>query len=200
MRLRFSNNRIALLNKVYKVITSHLTLYLDKTKTMGCGASSQSKACADNEFVSAKASFPSEEVSGEDVKIGMGTADKQFDTIKSFNWTFGGTGSVKIGKVQDVTLNKTPKIQLEIEVWSNFSQTSTDVLKRSEITLCHLFQECTGVFKCDNLANGNVSIKKANIVYMHDTCESKVKIDQCNCLIILKDGNSTEYTVGKVKR
>ena len=83
---------------------------------MGCGASSQSKACADNEFAAAKASFPSEEVAGEDVKIGMGTADKQFDIIKSFNWTFGGTGSVKIGKVQDVTLNKTPKIQLEIEV------------------------------------------------------------------------------------
>ena len=49
---------------------------------------------ADQEFEAAKASFPSEEVSGEDEKLGMGTADKEFDTIKSFTWTFGGTGSV----------------------------------------------------------------------------------------------------------
>ena len=68
---------------------------------------------------------------------------------------------MKIGRVRDVTLNKTPKIQLEVE-------------------------ECTGVFRCDNLANGSVSIKKANILYMHDTCESKVNIGECNCLIILK--------------
>ena len=113
------------------------------------------------------------EVSGEDAKLGMGTAEKEFQTIKSFTWTFGGTGSVKIQKVQDVTLNKTPKINLEIE-------------------------ECTGVFKCDNLATGSVSIKKANILYMHDTCKSKVQVDECNCLIILKDGSATEYTVGKV--
>ena len=140
---------------------------------MGCGASSLSRDCAEQEFEAAKANFPSEEVSGEDVKIGMGTTEKEFDTIKSFNWTFGGTGTVKIGKVQNVTLNKTPKIQLDID-------------------------ECSGVFKCDNLANGSVNIKKANILYMHDTCESKIKIDECNCLIILKDGNSTEYTVAKV--
>ena len=113
------------------------------------------------------------EVSGEDAKLGMGTAEKEFQTIKSFTWTFGGTGSVKIQKVQDVTLNKTPKINLDIE-------------------------ECTGVFKCDNLATGSVSIKKANILYMHDTCKSKVQVDECNCLIILKDGSATEYTVGKV--
>ena len=129
---------------------------------------------ADQEFEAAKASFPSEEVNGEDEKLGMGTADKEFDTIRSFSWTFGGTGSVKIKKVQDVTLNKTPKINLEIE-------------------------EVTGVFKCDNLANGNVTINKANILYMHDTCKSKVKVDDCNCLIILKDGSATEYTVGKVR-
>ena len=128
---------------------------------------------ADQEFEAAKASFPSEEVSGEDEKLGMGTADKEFDTIKSFTWTFGGTGSVKIKKVQDVTLNKTPKINLDIE-------------------------EVTGVFRCDNLATGNVTINKANILYMHDTCKSKVKVDVCNCLIILKDGSATEYTVGKV--
>jgi len=139
---------------------------------MGCGFSSQSREVADQEFEAAKASFPSEEVSGEDEKLGMGTADKEFDTIKSFTWTFGGTGSVKIKKVQDVTLNKTPKINLDIE-------------------------EVTGVFRCDNLATGNVTIKKANILYMHDTCKSKVKVDVCNCLIILKDGSATEYTVGK---
>lgn len=128
---------------------------------------------ADQEFEAAKANFPSEEVSGEEEKLGMGTADKEFDTIKSFTWTFGGTGSVKINKVQDVTLNKTPKINLDIE-------------------------EVTGVLRCDNLATGNVTIKKANILYMHDTCKSKVKVDECNCLIILKDGSATEYTVGKV--
>ena len=139
---------------------------------MGCGASSNSRSVAEQEFEAAVAKFPSSEVDGEEEKLGMGTSEKEFDTIKSFNWTFGGTGSVKIGRVQNVTLNKTPKIQLDIE-------------------------ECTGVFKCDNLANGNVSIKKANIVYMHDTCESKVNIGECNCLIILKDGNNTEYTVGK---
>ena len=139
---------------------------------MGCGASSNSRTCADQEFEAAVAKFPATEVQGEDVKLGMGSAEKEFDTIKSFTWTLGGTGSVKIGQVQNVTLNKCPKIQLDIG-------------------------ECTGVFKCDNLPNGNVSIKKANILYMHDTCETNVKIDECNCLIILKDGNSTEYTVGK---
>jgi len=139
---------------------------------MGCGASSQSKACANEQFDAAVARFPADPVEGPQEKLGMGRADnKQFDSINSFTWTLGGTGEVKIGKVQNVTLNKTPKIQLEID-------------------------ECTGVFKCDNLANGNVSIKKANILYMHDTCESKVKVDECNCLIILKDGNSTEYTIG----
>ena len=70
---------------------------------------------ADQEFEAAKANFPSEEVSGAEEKLGMGTADKEFDTIKSFTWTFGGTGSVKINKVQDVSLNKTPKINLDIE-------------------------------------------------------------------------------------
>jgi len=138
---------------------------------MGCGASSASKACAGQEFDAAVAKFPAAEVEGEEEKLGMGRAEKQFDTIKSFTWTLGGTGEVKIGKVQNVTLNKTPKIQLDID-------------------------ECTGVLKCDNLANGSITIKKANILYMHDTCESKVKVDECNCLIILKDGNSTEYTVG----
>ena len=139
---------------------------------MGCGASSQSKACAKEQFEAAVAKFPADPVEGSEEKLGMGKVEKQFENnLKSFTWTLGGTGEVKIGKVQNVTLNKTPKIQLEIE-------------------------ECTGVFKCDNLANGNVSIKKANILYMHDTCESKVKVDECNCLIILKDGNSTEYTVG----
>ena len=138
---------------------------------MGCGASSQSKACANGQFDAAVSKFPADPVEGPQEKLGMGRAEKQFDNLNSFTWTLGGTGEVKIGKVQNVTLNKTPKIQLEIE-------------------------ECTGVFKCDNLANGNVSIRKANILYMHDTCESKVKVDECNCLIILKDGNSTEYTVG----
>ena len=138
---------------------------------MGCGASSQSKACANGQFEAAVARFPADPVEGPQEKLGMGKAEKQFENLNSFTWTLGGTGEVKIGKVQNVTLNKTPKIQLEID-------------------------ECTGVFKCDNLANGNILIKKANILYMHDTCESKVKVDECNCLIILKDGNSTEYTVG----
>ena len=138
---------------------------------MGCGASSQSKACANEQFNAAVAKFPADPVEGPEEKLGMGKAEKQFDNLKSFTWTLGGTGEVKIGRVENVTLNKTPKIQLEID-------------------------ECTGVFKCDNLANGNVTIKKANVLYMHDTCESKVKVDECNCLIILKDGNSTEYTVG----
>ena len=138
---------------------------------MGCGASSQSKACANEQFNAAVAKFPADHVEGPEEKLGMGKAEKQFDNLKSFTWTLGGTGEVKIGRVENVTLNKTPKIQLEID-------------------------ECTGVFKCDNLANGNVTIKKANVLYMHDTCESKVKVDECNCLIILKDGNSTEYTVG----
>ena len=138
---------------------------------MGCGASSQSKACANEQFNAAVAKFPADPVEGAEEKLGMGKAEKQFDNLKSFTWTLGGTGEVKIGRVENVTLNKTPKIQLEID-------------------------ECTGVFKCDNLANGNVTIKKANVLYMHDTCESKVKVDACNCLIILKDGNSTEYTVG----
>ena len=128
---------------------------------MGCGASSASKACADQELETAVAKFPASEVEGSEEKLGMGQAEKEFDTIKSFNWTFGGTGSVKIGRVQDVTLNKTPKIQLEIE-------------------------ECTGIFKCDNLANGNVTIKKANIFYMHETCQSTVKVHVCNCLIIIR--------------
>ena len=38
--------------------------------------------------------------------------------------------------------------------------------------------------------------RKANILMMHDTCKSKVKVEECNCLIMLKDGSSTEYTVG----
>ena len=139
---------------------------------MGCGASSDSSACADQELEAAIARFPATEVEGAEERLGMGQAEKEFDTIKSFTWTFGGTGSVKIGEVQDVTLDKTPKIQLDIG-------------------------ECTGLLRSDNLAKGNVVIKKGNIVYMHDTCESTVEVDECNCLIILKGGSNTEYTVGQ---
>jgi len=138
---------------------------------MGCFGSKAAKACAEAELAAAQARFPATEVDGPSEKLGMGRAEKQFDNISSFTWTLGGTGEVKIGKVQNITLNKTPKIQLEVG-------------------------ECTGLFRCDNLANGNVHVKKANIMYMHDTCESKVTVDECNLLIILKDGNSTEYTVG----
>ena len=38
--------------------------------------------------------------------------------------------------------------------------------------------------------------RKPNILMMHDTCKSKVKVEECNCLIMLKDGSSTEYSVG----
>ena len=139
---------------------------------MGCGASSDSSVCAEQELEAAIAKFPATEVEGAEEKLGMGQADKEFDTIKSFTWTFGGTGSVKIGQVQDVTLDKTPKIQLDIG-------------------------ECTGVLRSDNLAKANLVLKKGNIVYMHDTCESTVEVDECNCLIILKGGSNTVYTIGQ---
>merc|ERR1712013_360625 len=86
-------------------------------------------------------SFPPTEVEGAEERLGMGQADKEFDTIKSFTWTFGGTGSVKIGQVQDVTLDKTPKIQLDIG-------------------------ECTGVLRSDNLAKGNVVVNKGSGVQL----------------------------------
>ena len=76
---------------------------------MGCGASSQSKACANEQFDAAVARFPADPVEGPQEKLGMGKAEKQFDNLNSFTWTLGGTGEVKIGKVQNVTLNKTPK-------------------------------------------------------------------------------------------
>ena len=41
---------------------------------------------------------------------GMGRAEAEFGEISSFSWTLGGTGTVKIAKVQNVTLNKTPKV------------------------------------------------------------------------------------------
>merc|ERR1719291_105734 len=96
--------------------------------------SSASKA-AGQVLEDAVARFPAEEVEGAEEKLGMGAVDKTFDTIKSFTWTFGGTGQVKIGKVQNVTLNKTPKIQLEIG-------------------------EVTGLLKCDNLAAGEITISQ----------------------------------------
>ena len=40
----------------------------------------------------------------------MGRAEAEFGEISSFSWTLGGTGTVKITKVQNVTLNKTPKV------------------------------------------------------------------------------------------
>ena len=43
----------------------------------------------------AVARFPAEEVEGAEEKLGMGAVDKTFDTIKSFTWTFGGTGQVR---------------------------------------------------------------------------------------------------------
>jgi len=127
---------------------------------------------AGQQLEAAQARFPAEEVSGAVERAGMGETKKSFDTIKSFAWTLGGTGEVKICRVQDVSLNKSPAAHLEVE-------------------------ECTGLLKSDNLAKGDVHVKKANIVYSHDTCTSKVKIDECNCLIILKGGVRTEYTVGK---
>ena len=58
-------------------------------------------------------------------------------------------GEVKINRVQDVSLNKSPAAHLEVG-------------------------ECTGLLKSDNLAKGHIQVKKANIVYSHDTCDSKV--------------------------
>ena len=52
---------------------------------MGCGASSASKACADQELETAVAKFPAGKVEGSEEKLGMGQAEKEFDTIKSFN-------------------------------------------------------------------------------------------------------------------
>ena len=56
--------------------------------------------------------------------------------------------------------------------------------------------EVTGVLRCDNLAEGEVTVRKANILMMHDTCESRVRVEECNLLIILQGGNSSEFTVG----
>ena len=50
---------------------------------MGCGSSSQSRLCADQELEAALAQFPAEEVEGADEKLGMGPpADKQFSNIR----------------------------------------------------------------------------------------------------------------------
>ena len=50
---------------------------------MGCGSSSQSRLCADQELEAAVARFPAEEVEGGDEKLGMGPpADKQFSNIR----------------------------------------------------------------------------------------------------------------------
>ena len=56
--------------------------------------SSASKA-AGQVLEDAVARFPAEEVEGAEEKLGMGAVDKTFDTIKSFTWTFGGTGQVR---------------------------------------------------------------------------------------------------------
>ena len=50
---------------------------------MGCGSSSQSRLCADQELEAALAQFPAEDVEGADEKLGMGPpADKQFSNIR----------------------------------------------------------------------------------------------------------------------
>ena len=51
-------------------------------RAMGCGSSSNSRSCADQELEAAVARFPASEVEGEDQKLGMGTADKQFENIR----------------------------------------------------------------------------------------------------------------------
>ena len=75
-------------------------------------------------------------------------------------------GEVKIGRVQDVSLNKSPAAHLEVE-------------------------ECTGLLKSDNLAKGDVHVKKANIVYSHDTCTSKVGVQDC---LVGRDGEVPQMT------
>ena len=119
---------------------------------------------------------------------GMGRAEAEFGEISSFSWTLGGTGTVKITKVQNVTLNKTPKVSRLLD------SSSLRYIALPQIQL--EIDEVTGVLRCDNLAEGEVTVRKANILMMHDTCKSKVKVEECNCLIMLKDGSSTEYTVG----
>ena len=64
-------------------------------------------------------------------------------------------GEVKIGRVQNVSLNKSPKARLEVA-------------------------ECTGLLRSDNLASGSIDVKKANVVYSHDTCTSKVRTIEGN--------------------
>ena len=50
---------------------------------MGCGSSSASRVCADQELEAALANFPAQEVEGTEEKLGMGPpADKQFSNIR----------------------------------------------------------------------------------------------------------------------
>ena len=50
---------------------------------MGCGSSSQSRLCADQELEAALARFPPQEVEGAEEKLGMGQpADTQFSNIR----------------------------------------------------------------------------------------------------------------------
>ena len=118
----------------------------------------------------------------------MGRAEAEFGEISSFSWTLGGTGTVKITKVQNVTLNKTPKVGRLL------GPSSLRHIALPQIQL--EIDEVTGVLRCDNLAEGEVTVRKANILMMHDTCESRVRVEECNLLIILQGGNSSEFTVG----
>jgi len=88
---------------------------------MGCFGSKAAKACAEAELAAAQARFPATEVEGTSEKLGMGRAEKQFDSISSFTWTLGGTGEVKIGKVMKLILKLINK-----QIPLHYNQTISD--------------------------------------------------------------------------
>lgn len=143
---------------------------------MGFGSSKHSEV-AEAQVQKALAAFPPQPVNGPEEKRGLGTINENFGVIKSFTWSMGGSGTVNIKKVENVSMDKNVPKGVVVD-------------------------ECTGLFYCAYATDkeGNTfHIKKANVLHFYHVNCTKIIIDECNVCIIHGCNTDAEFTVDSGK-
>jgi len=152
-----------------------LSLTIAESLTMGCCGPSKSVVYAKDLVEKTLERFPGVPVSGPDEKRGLGACNESFSEIKSFKWTLGGSGTINIKKVENVSMSK-------------------NVPKEC------VFEEVTGLFDCGYATQKEglgIHIKKANVLHFYRVNCTKVIIDECNVCIIHDCNTDAEFTIKK---
>lgn len=142
---------------------------------MGCCGPSKHGIFAKDQEQKALNKFPPVPVSGPDEKRGLGSCNEDFSDLKSFKWTLGGSGTISIRKVENVSMSK-------------------NVPKEC------VFEEVTGLFDCGYATQKEglgIHIKKANVLHFYRVNCTKIIIDECNVCIIHGCNTDADFTIKK---